>query len=44
MREALERDNANTVPMIFGTSPTFDAIMEAIVTIDGVANRGERHE
>jgi len=38
MREALERDYANTVPMIFGTSPTFATVMDAIVKIDGAAN------
>jgi hypothetical protein len=42
MREALERDYANTVPMIFGTSPTFATVMEAIVKIDGVANGGPK--
>jgi hypothetical protein len=42
MREALERDYANTVPMIFGTSPTFATVMEAIAKIDGAANGGAK--
>jgi len=42
MREALERDYANTVSMIFGASPSFASITEAIVKIDEVANGGAK--
>jgi len=44
MRKALESDYANTIPMIFGTPPTFEEIMAAVAKIDDAANRGAKHE
>jgi hypothetical protein len=38
MRKALERDYANTVPMIFGSAPSFEEIMESVRKIDVAAN------
>ena len=39
MLEPLQRDYANTAPMIFGRAPTFDEIMVSVSEIDAAVNR-----
>jgi hypothetical protein len=39
MLEPLQRDYANTAPMIFGTAPTFDEIMVSVSEIDAAVNQ-----
>ena len=40
MVDALRRDYANTVAMIFGAAPSFDDILASMQALDDAANRG----